>query len=38
MGFCKNWEPEEVPDFDKEAFIGHWYEIYRDSQHNFFSD
>lgn len=28
----------QMPNFDKERFGGHWFEIYRDWDHNFWSD
>lgn len=31
MGFCRN--PDEVANFDEEAFEGEWYEIKRDKDH-----
>ena len=36
IGFCRNVPQKE--EIDNERFEGHWYEVFRDKHHQFFSD
>ena len=38
IGWCKNRAPPEMPDLNKKEFSGHWYEIYRDTNHDWWSN
>jgi hypothetical protein len=39
IGFCRTSNmPPQLKFFDAEKFSGKWYEIYRDYDHDFWSD
>lgn len=38
LGFCSSRAPPEMQGFSPKKFEGHWYEIQRDTDHNFWSN